>query len=125
MSIAALQKLQKQLADLQRTRRQILNKLMRPTELAVGTVSVVNRKCGKATCHCATGDGHPQVLFLFTDVNGHRRCKLVRRADESRLLDASKRYQEFKQALRQLQTINQQEKQILLAARGHRALTYD
>jgi hypothetical protein len=121
MSIAALQK---QLANLQRTRRQILNKLMRPTELAVGTVSAVKRKCGKPTCHCATGEGHPQVLFLYTDVDGRRRCKLVRRVDETRLLNANKRYQEFKAVLRQLQAINQQEKKILLAARDHRALAY-
>ena len=93
----------KQLSDLRKARLKLLNKLTSSIELAVGTVSVVKRKCGKPTCHCATGEGHPQVIFMFTDSDGTRRCKLIRRADEARLLRASKRYQEFKEALRQLQ----------------------
>jgi hypothetical protein len=93
--------------------------------LAVGTVSVVRRKCGNPACHCAEGTGHPQVLFLFTDDKGKRRCKLVRRADEKRLLLAGERYREFKNDLRQIVVIHQREKQILNAIKEDRALSYE
>ena len=113
-----------QLSNLRKERLKLLDTLTSSAELAVGTVSVVERKCGKPTCHCATGERHPQVTFVFTDSEGIRRCKLIRRADEDRLFKASQRYKEFKDLLRRLQAINQEEKQILLAVRDHRSLTY-
>lgn len=121
MSIASFRK---KLSDLSQARRKLLSKLTSSAELAVGTVSVVERKCGKLTCHCATGDRHPQVTFVFTDRDGIRRCKLIRRADEERVMEAYARYQEFKDALRKLRAINMEEKQILLAVRDYRSLTY-
>ncbi len=98
---------------------------MRDAELAVGTVSVVLRKCGNPGCHCARGDGHPQTLFLFNDEEGRRRCKLVRRADEVRLHAAGKRYRAFRQDLKQLRAIDRREKEILMALRDMRALRYE
>ena len=116
--------MRRQLSELHDTRRQLLRMLTASMELAVGTVSIVKQKCGKPTCRCATAEGHPKVLFLFASPDGHRRCKLIRRDDEERLLAANERYREFREGLRQLQTINQQEKQILLALQRGRAITY-
>ncbi len=79
--LAALQKLHQE-------RRRLLRRLTKEHELAVGSVSRVDRKCGNPTCRCAHGDGHPQVQFLFKDDEGWRRCKLVRKADEKRVLRA-------------------------------------
>jgi hypothetical protein len=84
-------------------------------ELAVGSVSPVQRKCGNPSCHCAEGPGHPQVLFLFQDEQGERRCKLVRRADEARLLRAGERYRDFRDGLKRLRAIDRREKEILMA----------
>ena len=97
---------------------------MRGEELAVGTVSAVLRKCGNPRCHCAQGRGHPQTLFLFTDEDGQRRCKLVRRADEARLQSAGERYRLFREDMKRLRTIDRREKQILMALRDARALRY-
>lgn len=98
---------------------------MRGEELAVGTVSVVLRKCGNPRCHCAQGDGHPQTQFLFTDEDGQRRCKLVRRADEPRLQAAGERYRRFRDDLKRLRAIDRREKEILMALRDKRALHYE
>lgn len=49
--------------------------------------------------HASTeaGPDHPQTLFLFNDEKaGRRRCKLVRRSDEARMLRAGKRYRQFR-----------------------------
>jgi hypothetical protein len=113
------------LRQLQQERRRLLQRLTQEHELALGSVSMVTRKCGNLSCHCASGPGHPQVLFLFKDAQGQRRCKLVRRADEDRLLRAGERYREFREGLQRLRAIDQLEKQILMAQRDARALRYE
>jgi hypothetical protein len=113
------------LRKLQQERRQRLRRLVRDHELAVGSVSVVARKCGNPTCGCASGLGHPQTLFLFSDEDGRRRCKLVRRADESRLQKAGERYRDFREDLKQLRAIDRREKEILMALRDQRAISYE
>ena len=113
------------LRGLQQERRRLLRRLARDHELAVGTVSVLRRKCGNPACHCAYGPGHLQTLFLFTGEDGRRQCKLVRRADERRLLRAGAHYREFRQDLNHVAAINQREKQILMALKELRALHYE
>ena len=119
-------KLLASLRRLHQERRRLLRRLTREHELAIGTVSVVRRKCGNPRCHCAEGLGHPQTLFLFNDEKEkRRRCKLVRRADESRLLRAGKRYREFREDLKQLRAIDRREKEILVVLRDQRAIGYE
>lgn len=92
----------------------------------MGTVSAMRRKCGNPNCHCAQGLGHPQVLFLFKDKEtSRRRCKLVRKADESRMLRAGDLYREFREAIKRLRAIDNQEKQILVALAEGRAVHYE
>lgn len=116
-------KLLDSLRQLQRVRRRLLRRLTQDHELAVGSVSLVRRKCGNPSCHCAHGPGHLQTLFLFKD-NGQRRCKLVRRADEARLHQAGKRYRVFREDIKQLRAIDRREKEILMALRDLRAIHY-
>lgn len=106
-------------------RSRLLRLLRRGDELAIGTVSVVRRKCGKSSCHCAEGAGHPQTLFLFKGDDGRRHCKLVRRQDEDRLQRAGRSYREFRDALRRLRAINQREERVLVALMKGRALHYE
>jgi len=106
-------------------RSRLLRLLRRGDELAIGTVSVVRRKCGKSSCHCAEGAGHPQNLFLFKGDDGRRHCKLVRRQHEDRLQRASRSYREFRDALRRLRAINQREERVLVALMKGRALHYE
>ena len=114
------------LRQLHQERRRLIRRLTREHELTIGTVSVVNRKCGNPRCHCADGPGHPQTLFLFKDEEeGRRRCKLVRRADEARMLRAGERYREFREDMRQLRAIDLEEKRILMALAEVRAIRYE
>ena len=119
-------KLLASLNQLHQERRRLLRRLTREHELAIGTVSVVNRKCGNPHCHCLQGPGHPQTLFLFKDdKEGRRRCKLVRRADEARMLQAGQRYREFRDDMKQLRAIDLEEKRILMALAEVRAIRYE
>ena len=118
-SLAALQ-------QLHRERRRLVHRLKREREFAMGTVSVVNRKCGNPNCHCVQGLGHPQTLFLFKDEKtGRRRCKLVRRADEAWMLQAGKHYREFRDDMKKLRAIDLEEKRILMAFAEERAIHYE
>ncbi|MFQ6047435.1 MAG: DUF6788 family protein [Gemmatimonadales bacterium] len=114
------------LRELHQERQRLIRRLIRGHELALGTVSVVRRKCGNPSCHCSARAGHPQTLFLFTDPkDGRRRCKLVRRADEARLLRAGRRYRHFRQDLSRLRAIDRHEKGILTALMRARAIRYE
>ncbi len=42
------------------------------TEMLPGSLSLSHLRCGKPTCHCATGDGHP-VWHLTYRVQGRTR----------------------------------------------------
>ncbi len=113
-----------QLRRLQQERGRIIRRLSRAEELAVGSVSPVHRKCGNPRCRCARGKGHAQVIFLFKDERGRRRCKLIRRADEKRMLKAGDRYRLFRADLKQLGAIENQIRQILVAIMEERATLY-
>ncbi len=113
------------LKKLHEERRRLLRRLTAQGELAIGTVSLVHRKCGNPTCHCADGDGHPQVQFLFKDDDGRRRCKFVRKADERRLLRAGARYADFRTDLRRLNDISSREREILMSLRDLRGIRYE
>ena len=118
--------LHESLRKLQKERRRLLRHLTQKHELAIGTVSLVRRKCGNPRCHCAEGQGHLQTLFLFKDSeSGRRICKLVRRADEDRLQKAGGRYREFRDRMKRLRAIDKEEKQILMALAQYRALHYE
>ena len=115
----------RQFRTLQARRHALLRRLLSPAELAVGTVSWVDRKCGRPGCHCAEGPGHRQMQFLFADPEGCRRCKLVRKADEARLELANERYRAFREDLRELATIQNRERALLMEWMRKKGLTYE
>ena len=113
------------LRQLRLQRSLLLRRLMRVEELAIGSVSVVARKCGTPNCRCAKGGGHNQTLFLFRGEDGRRHCKLIRQADAQRLLGAGDRYREFRAGLKELRAINEREQQILEILMERQALHYE
>jgi len=44
---------------------QILRQFQFPEDLLPGSLSLTHRRCGKPTCHCASGEGHPIWLLGF------------------------------------------------------------
>lgn len=121
----SIPKLKKSLAQIQQAREALHRLILQDQELAIGSVSVVEGTCGKPTCHCATGEtGHPQTIFLYKGADGRRRCKHVRQEDSHQLLTAHKSYTDFKNNLRELRHLSQQEQAVGVAIRKERALSY-
>ena len=52
-------------ALLKRRKRRLLAKLGIPANALPGSLVVTHRRCGKASCHCAQGEGHPFCLLTF------------------------------------------------------------
>ena len=102
----------KTLQALQKRRRALLQEMLRPDPLIVGTVCEVLRRCGTPTCHCAKTPGHRQTLLLYGE-GGRRTSRFIRSQDVAWVRRAWQRYRRFKEVLRELRTLNTRELQLL------------
>jgi hypothetical protein len=57
-------------------RRRLLARLEIPPDGLPGSLALTHRRCGKSTCHCAEGDGHPVWSLTFM-VQGKKRVERI------------------------------------------------
>jgi hypothetical protein len=55
----------RQAARLRRRKRQLLARVRLPPEGLPGSLALTHRRCGKPSCHCAEGKGHPVWSLTF------------------------------------------------------------
>jgi Family of unknown function (DUF6788) len=63
-------------ARLRQRKFQLLRTLEIPAEALPGSLSVTLRRCGKPSCHCARGEGHPSWSLTFM-VGGQKRVEHI------------------------------------------------
>ena len=76
-------------------------------ELLPGSLAETQRRCGKPTCHCAAGAGHPVWCLTFM-VTGQKRVERIPAAwvaEVRRRVDAGR---EFKEAVAEVLAANAQ-----------------
>ena len=76
-------------------------------DLLPGSLAETRRRCGKPTCHCATGEGHLSAYLTFM-VEGRKR---VERIPAAWVADVRRRVQagrEFKDAVAEVLAANAQ-----------------
>lgn len=78
-----------------------------PTDLLPGSLSQTARRCGKPTCHCATGTGHP-IWYLTFMVAGQKRVERIPAAWVEEVRRRVEAGREFKQALAEVMGANAQ-----------------
>jgi|SRR6266540_583485 hypothetical protein len=61
---------------LRRRARRLLARFQFPNEALPGSLAVSHRRCGKPSCHCAKGDGHPFVTLTFMTA-GKKRVETI------------------------------------------------
>jgi hypothetical protein len=86
-----------------------------PDDLLPGSLSLSHLRCGKPTCHCAEGEGHPVWSFTFMV-----RKKHVQHIPKEWVEDVRRRVQagrEFQDAVREVLAANAQ---LLVLARKQR-----
>ena len=54
----------------------LLGKLELPDDGLPGSLSLTHRRCGKAYCHCAEGQGHPQWQLTYME-RGQKRVRTI------------------------------------------------
>jgi hypothetical protein len=65
-----------QATRLRRRARRLLARFHLPTDALPGSLVVSHRRCGKPSCHCAKGDGHPFATLTFM-VAGKKRVEAM------------------------------------------------
>ena len=60
-----------------------------------GSFVTLHRRCGKPTCHCAEGQGHPAKYLSLKD-GGRTRLVYVGRAEECAFAETNGRYRRFR-----------------------------
>jgi hypothetical protein len=65
-------------------------------------------RCGKATCHCATGPGHPITCVTVSLANGRTQQVTVPRAWRATVQRWIANYQRYWQAIEAISAINRQ-----------------
>ena len=63
-------------ARLRQRKFRALENLCIPPEALPGSLSLTHRRCGKASCHCAKGEGHPVWTLTFM-VDGKKRVERI------------------------------------------------
>lgn len=96
-----------QAARLRQRKFELVRRFRIPDELLPGSLSVSEGRCGKATCRCARGAGHPGWSLTFM-VNGQKRVERIPKEwvdDVRRRVEAGR---EFKEAVAEVFALNAQ-----------------
>lgn len=94
-------------ARLRQRKYKALRGLGVPEDGLPGSLALTHRRCGKPTCHCARGRGHPMWSLTFMVEGGKR----VERIPEQWVDEVRRRVEagrEFKRALTEVLTANAQ-----------------
>lgn len=102
----------RRLRDVEARRAGVVDALAQTDVLLMGSLSEVQRRCGKPSCHCAARPGHAQAILMSIEA-GRRRCQVVRQADLATVRRAVERYRAFRRGLRRLSTLETQVRALL------------
>lgn len=119
----SIKKLAKQLQEIEKQRRKILNGFMKDSLLIVGSVTHTKGRCGKANCACVEKPIHP-ITLLMTKENGKMRTRLIRKSDVKKIFALWQKYKNLKQSIGVLKEWNQREIELLFELIYCRAMDY-
>jgi len=105
-----------QASRLRQRKFELVRRFQLPQDLLPGSLSLSHLRCGKSTCHCAEGSGHPVWSLTFM-VRGKKHVQHIPKdwvEDVRRRVEAGR---EFQDALREVLAANAQ---LLVLARQQR-----
>jgi hypothetical protein len=103
-------------AALKRRKRVLLARLRIPPDALPGSLVLTHRRCGKPSCHCAEGTGHPFCSLTFM-ASGKKRVESIPAEWIDSVRPAVDAGRAFKDTLTELWAINAQ---LLVLARQQR-----
>ena len=105
-----------QASRLRQRKFELVRRFQLPDDLLPGSLSLSHLRCGKPTCHCADGPGHPAWSLTFM-VRGKKRVQHIPKdwvEEVRRRVEAGR---EFQDAVREVLAANAQ---LLVLARQQR-----
>jgi len=90
-----------------RRKRQLLGRVHLPPEGLPGSLAQTHRRCGKASCHCAQGQGHPVWSLTFM-LQGRERVERIPEAWVEEVRQRVESGRKFKEAVGEVFAINAQ-----------------
>lgn len=103
-------------AELRRRARRLLARFHLPDDALPGSLALSRRRCGKPSCHCANGDGHPLWTLTFM-AGGKKRVETIPADWIDAVRPRVEAGRHFKQAAADLLRINAE---LLVLARNQR-----
>ena len=94
-------------ARLRQRKYELIRRFNIPPDLLPGSLSLVQGRCGKANCHCATGEGHPGWMLTFM-VDGKKRVERIPQEWVEEVRRQVEAGREFKQAVAEVFAANAQ-----------------
>jgi hypothetical protein len=94
-------------STLRRRKYALIRRFGIPENALGGSLNRVERKCGKPTCRCASGDGHPMWTLTYS-VDGQRHVEFIPEALVPLLKPFAQEGRAYREAVAQVLTINAQ-----------------
>ncbi len=92
-------------ARLRQRKFELVRKFHLPEDLLPGSFSVSHTRCGKPTCHCASGEGHPAWSLTFM-AKGKKRVERIPKEWVEEVRRRVEAGREFQDAVREVLTAN-------------------
>lgn len=108
-----LSKLRQQLSVLLKQRYKHLKVIFNNDALVRGGIYIINRKCGKAACKCATTDYRHPSYYLYRSEKGNNQTIYIKRKDVGILKKLTGNYKKFRKARAELMKIEKQMAEII------------
>ena len=96
-----------QAARLQRRKQQLLARIELPPDGLPGSLALTHRRCGKPSCHCAEGQGHPLWSLTFM-VQGKKHVERIPDDWVKAVRQRVERGRQFKEAVAEIFAANAQ-----------------
>jgi hypothetical protein len=94
-------------ARLRQRKFERLTGLHMPADALPGSLSLTHRRCGKKSCHCATGEGHPMWTLTFM-VSGKKRVERIPNEWVDEIRQGVEQGREFREAVAEVFAANAQ-----------------
>ncbi len=94
-------------ARLRQRKYALLARFQIPPDALPGSLSQTHRRCGKPSCHCADGEGHPMWSLTFM-VDGKKRVERIPEEWVKQIRPLVEEGREFKDAVAELFAANAQ-----------------
>lgn len=97
----------KEASRLRQRKFALLDALSLDPEALPGSLSLTHRRCGKSSCHCAKGKGHPVWTLTFM-VNGKKKVERIPDEWAERVRHRVDQGRQFKDAVAEILAANAQ-----------------